>query len=89
MAVIGKRVTVASSPTLIATADGDGGSVTLRNADASNAIDIGSSSVATGAGFSLIAGAAVSIDLDGSDRVYGVTSSGSVVVHVVANKGTT
>jgi hypothetical protein len=85
MPVIGKRVTVANSPTLIAGGE-DGGHVLVRNADASAAIDLGGQSVATGAGFSLIAGATVAFETGGTKKLYGVTASGTVIVHVLTSR---
>lgn len=86
MAVIGLRVAVANVPTLVVAADPDGSSVLVRNADAAAAVDLGGPTVATGAGFSLGAGAAVSLDLAPNEKLYGVTASGSITVHVLENR---
>lgn len=87
MAVTGTRVTVSSSAaTAIATAAGtdqqSGAHVLVRNADASISIDLGGSAVNAN-GFTLIAGASVSLDLQPGEVLYGRAASGTPVVHVL------
>lgn len=87
MAVTGARVTVGTTATLIAQADADGVSVAVRNADATVSADIGGSGVVSGAGYLLLAGSSVSFDLDAGESVYGIVASGSIVAHVLRNRG--
>jgi len=81
MAVASSRVNVGTTATLIA-ADIDSGSVLVRNKGAA-VVDLGSSSVASGAGFELGIGESAAIDLSQGDALYGITASGTVAVHVL------
>ena len=85
MALTGKRVTATTTATRLDTADTDtvaGKSVALKNAGAAS-VDLGASTVTSGAGYELAAGAAVSIDLGAGESVYAITASGTAVVHVI------
>lgn len=78
------RVTVQTTPTAIYTSAGGGNSrVLIRNAGAA-AVYLGSVMVTTATGFELPAGDAVTLFLEqANDTVYGVVTSGTVVVHVL------
>lgn len=87
MAVIGERVNVTDAAPLIVRADADGCSVTVRNLDATNSIDLGGSTVANGSGFPLPAGASHSVDLDPGEAIYGDAATGvTVSVGVFRNR---
>jgi hypothetical protein len=63
----------------------DGLSVVVKNLNATAAIDLGGSAVASGAGYSLAAGESVSLGpLSTGDDLYGITASSTVVVSVLA-----
>lgn len=83
MAITATRVTVANTATAIITA-GSGKSITIKNTDASASVHLGGSAVTASDGFTLIAGATLQLDLTQNDYLYGITSSGTVVVHVLA-----
>ncbi len=59
-----------------------GKSLAVTNRGAA-AIDLGGSTVTTGAGYELQAGKTVNIDLVTGDSLWAVTASGSVVCHVL------
>jgi hypothetical protein len=54
--------------------------LTIRNG--ATAIDLGPSTVTSGAGYSLAAGAVV-VEVDSGDVLYGITASGSSNVEVL------
>ena len=79
--VVGRRVTVGTSPTLVAAADTQ---ALVKNHAGSATVDLGGSGVTAGAGFALDAGDSVWLDpvpLGGA--LYGVVASGTVVVSVL------
>lgn len=85
MAVSGKRVSVTTAATRLDTADSDvvaGKSLAITNAGAA-AVDLGPSTVTTGAGYSLGAGASVSLDLNAGEQLFAIAASGTVDVHVL------
>lgn len=84
-AVKSRRVTVTTTATVISSevaGAGNAQSILVRNADASASVDIGDSTVVAGAGFELVAGAAVTVDTFG-EPIYARVASGTVVVHVL------
>lgn len=85
MAIAGSRVTTTTTATLIASA-GSGKSVILKNVDGSASVHLGGSGVTASDGFTLVAGASIEMDLTQNDALYGITSSGSVIVHVLATR---
>lgn len=86
MALSGRRVSVGTSATPLTTSATDlvaGQSLLVHNpATNSASVDLGASSVTTGAGFALAPGESVSIDTFG-DVLYAVAASGTVTVHVL------
>lgn len=85
MAITGSRVTVAATATLIQAA-GSGKSITIKNTDGSASVHLGGSAVTAADGFTLVAGATLQLDLTQNDALYGITSSGTVAVHVLATR---
>ena len=85
MAVVGVRVTVADSATLIATGDVAGTRVVLRAPSGGVTVSLGGSNVTTSNGFNLTAGEPLSIDLDSGEKLYGVVASSTQVVHTLAS----
>ena len=86
MAVVGARVTVNTTATLIASEAAAGPNVTptlIKNPGAS-AVYLGGSGVTAAAGFELAAGEVVAIDL--SEDMYAITASGTQVVHVLSTR---
>jgi hypothetical protein len=89
MATVGKRVTVAVTPTKLNSASsgpGDptvGSSLTVRNRDASASVYLGGSTVATGTGFELLAGESLPMDVGRGEDVYAICAASTVVCHVL------
>lgn len=83
MSVLGGRVNVTAGTVAIVGSDADQVSVLVRNTDSAATVDIGGAAVAAGAGYRLLAGAAVAMDLYRGETLYGVVSSGTVVVDVL------
>lgn len=88
MAIESRRVSVTAVATLLAPLSGDDGlSVAVRNADATNSIDLGPEGVVTAAGYQLGPGASVSIDLAPGERLFAVAPAATtVIVHVLSNR---
>ncbi len=85
-AITAAPVTVTTSPTLLYTAATGGSTVLLRNAGAAS-VWIGASNVnTTTTGFELPAGAGISLPMGPNDTVYGITASGTVVVHTLETR---
>lgn len=90
MACKGVQITVgAGSPVQLNTIAGDSGSSTtgarclVRNRHASITVALGGSDVTAAAGFALLAGEGVAIDLDVGEKLYGIAASSTVTVHVL------
>ena len=86
MALEGARVSVGTTPTLLSGSPGDstsGSRITVRNPSATVAVDLGDSTVATGAGYELAAGAVATFTLDPEDPLYGVVVAATQSVHVL------
>jgi hypothetical protein len=80
-ALTAARVTVASTATLVSTGSTTGGSsVLIRNAGAAS-VYLGAVAVTTATGFELPAGDAITVPLGPSEPVYGIVTTGTVVVH--------
>ena len=83
------RVSVTTSATALNAAattqhPSDMQSVLVKNLDASASVDVGPSTVTSGAGYPLAAGESVSMDLSGTGAiVYAIAGSGTVSVAVV------
>jgi hypothetical protein len=86
MAVVGSRVTVATTATRLDTSTAGNmarSSVLVRNRGAA-AVDLGGSGVTSGAGFQLDPGEAVDVDIVASDSgLYGIAASGTVRCDVI------
>jgi archaellum component FlaG (FlaF/FlaG flagellin family) len=78
MAVSAQRVSVTSTPVALNTASTAGLVLLVKNVGAA-AVDLGASSVASGAGFDLAASATVEVSLDPGDVLYAVTGTTSTV----------
>lgn len=86
MAVHSAQVSVGTTATALSEAETDsrsGSSIVVQNTDASAAVYLGKSDVATGTGYKLIAGASLALHLNHEESLYGVAASGTVVVHVL------
>lgn len=79
------RVTVTTSATLLSAASGRS-FLSLRNLHATDAVFIGASDVTSAAGYSLAAGATLTLEGCGAP-VYGITASGTISVSVLAGTG--
>lgn len=86
MAVTAARVSVATTATRLDTGTVGGMSrsaLLVRNAGAAT-VDLGGSTVTSGAGFELAAGESASIDVVfGDGGVYGIAAAGTVSCHVL------
>lgn len=78
-------VTVANAATLIAECPADDDDVTVQVTVPSGGqtVEIGDSGVTFGTGTPVSAGAAVAIDLERGEKVYGIVSAGTQVVRVL------
>lgn len=89
MAVKGSRISVTTGATLVSTAAGAtgeamaGARVLVRNRHATVSVSLGGSTVTAAAGFELLAGEFVAIDLDAGEKLYAAAASGTVTVHVL------
>jgi len=93
---LGSRVTVGNTPTVLIAEDDVSGAATrekrgadygvgrflLRNKGVIS-IDLGSAAVASGSGFELAAGEAVSMEFAFGDSLYGITASSTCRVDVL------
>lgn len=79
MAVTAARVTVSTAAVALNTAGTAGGSLTVKNTDATNAADLGAAGVTAGTGFPLAAGATVTIEVDAGDVLYAIRSAAADV----------
>ena len=80
MAVSHSRVTVSTVAVALNTVDTLGRVLTVKNIDATNAVDLGTSTVTAGTGFSLAAGLTVQIPLSAEEVVYAIRSAAVDVV---------
>ena len=84
MAVTSYRVSVIDVPSLIARGERDGNNIVVKNADSSNAFDLGGVRVASGSGFSMLAGDVDQITLAAGEELYAVSGAGvTIVAHVI------
>jgi hypothetical protein len=89
MATVGKRVTVTTAATkLNSSSSGStdptiGSSLSIRNRHASASVDVGASGVVSGAGFELLAGESITMDVGRGEDVYAICASGTVICHVL------
>jgi len=86
MAVTFGRFTVSTTAVALNTETGAvaGTHLVVRNADETNAVDLGGPTVTAGAGFALAAGQSVTLDLAGGEQLYAIRSAAAdVVLHVL------
>lgn len=87
MAVKAQRVTVTTTATRIdATAERDlsaGQRCMVRNRDASLSVFLGGADVTAAAGFEVLPGESVPVDLFTNDTLWAITASGSALCHVI------
>lgn len=83
MAVSQARITVSTVALALNTASTSGQKLVVKNTDATNGADLGSSSVAAGAGFALAAGQTVTIELQPQDVVFAIRSAAADIVLAV------
>jgi hypothetical protein len=83
VAVIAARVTVSTTAVALITPSTAGQTAVIKNTDATNAADIGTSAVTAGTGFPLAAGASITIEVDAGDVLYAIRSAAADVVLAV------
>lgn len=83
MAVSHARVTVSTAAVALNAADAGGRTLTVKNLDATNAADLGTSAVTAGTGFPLAAGATVQVELEGDEVLFAIRSAAADVVLAV------
>ncbi len=89
MAVTHARVTVSTVAVALNTESGatSGTKLVVKNIDSTNAADLGDSSVTAGNGFSLAAGATVTVELAHGEQLYAIRSGAADVVLTVLRTG--
>lgn len=85
MAFDNAEVSVATTATRIATGDSDGCIATIKNIGSAD-VYLGGSSVTTATGLALGASAAMSLDLDAGENLYGIVATGTVLVRVMRHR---
>lgn len=80
MTLVAQRVTVSTTAVALLTTDHGGGWLTVKNTDATNAADLGTSTVTAGTGFPLAAGATISVQFDSGEVLYAVRAAAADVV---------
>lgn len=83
--VVGARVTVTTSPTLISRSGSELGPVLIKNTGAA-AVYLGGATVATTTGYELAAAETISLMLAADEALYGIVASGTVVLHKLENR---
>lgn len=83
MAVSHQRFTVSTTPVALNTASTGGQKLTIKNIDATNAVDLGKSDVAAGAGFPLAATQTVTLEVQPQDVLFAIRSAAADVVLAV------
>lgn len=86
MAVTAERVTVSTEAVALnpAEAGAAGATLIVKNSHASDALVLGASDVAAGTGYSLAAGATLTVTLGYGDRLYGVRGAAAdITAHVL------
>lgn len=81
------HTTVSTSATLLATG-GSGGtfgsSFLIRVPSGGVTLSVGASDVTTSAGFDVVSGEPLVVDLDPGETIYGIVATGTQAVHVLA-----
>jgi hypothetical protein len=86
MAVTASRVTVATTATVVATADADGGALLVKNVGAAT-VYLGPADVTTATGFPLGAGEAWGEgNFAPGEKLYGIVATGTVEVALLGNR---
>lgn len=90
MAISATRATVTTEPTLLASGpeaiSGIGQlEVAVRVPSGGAVVCIGDAEVAADTGFAINGGELLSVELDATESLYGITASGSQVVHVLTS----
>lgn len=91
MPILSSRVTVAATPTMVVdTFRGgnefrDSTSSSVKNAGGAS-VYLGGAAVSAADGFELAPGQVITIDHVAGDDLYGITASGTVIVHVMRLK---
>lgn len=80
MAVTHSRATVSTVAVALNAADTLGRVLTVKNIDATNGADLGTSTVTAGTGFALAAGATVQVQLSAEEVLFAIRSAGADVV---------
>lgn len=86
MAVTAERVVVSTTAVALNGADTgvSGASVTVKNTHATDALVLGDSDVTAATGFSLAAGATVTLELAGGEQVYAIRGAAAdITAHVL------
>lgn len=83
--IVGARIAIGTTPTLIAETASGVGPVLIKNAGAAS-VYLGGPTVTATSGYELVAGDAVSITLAADEAVYGVVVTGTVIVHKLENR---
>lgn len=87
MGFSGAKVVVGATPVALNAASTAGQRLTIYNRDATNAVDLGGSSVAAAAGYSLPAATKEVFQLSPGEVLYAVRSSGTSVTLDVLRSG--
>ena len=87
MAIIHKRVTIGTTPTLITTGTVGASWVTLHAPGGGNTIYIGDTDVTTSTGLELPKGALNTIWLAETDKLYGVVATSTQAIMVFSSGG--
>lgn len=85
MAIIHKRVTIGTTPTLITTGTVGASWVTLHAPSGGNTIYIGDTDVTTSTGLELPKGALHTIWIAEADKLYGVVANSTEVIMVFSS----
>lgn len=86
MALTGRRVTVATTATRLDVADTNNTnrrSLRVLNTAATAAVILGGSDVTATSGYSLAAGANITIDLAHDETLYGIVAAATETVHIL------
>lgn len=83
MAVSAQRVTVGATAVALNSTGTAGDSLTIKNLDATNGVDLGPSSVTAGPGFPLAPGATVTVEVDPVDVLFATRPAAADVVLAV------
>jgi len=86
MSITNNHVTVSATASLIATIPSGGGTVYITNSDSTATVYIGDSSVTTDTGLQLLPGQSISGTFAPEENIYGIVSTGTLVVHYLMNE---